>query len=109
LILFWTTHVGLVISCVRENVVGLPVFLDQGYVVSRKCLEFLLLRGSVRDDHFEARSDQEVLFALRLDVFRASRMSDELRDSEERMGLAAKAANGCLPVFCASLGRKSSR
>ena len=30
LILFWTTYVGLVVGCVRENVVGLSVFLDQG-------------------------------------------------------------------------------
>src|SRR5271165_979106 len=66
LILCGTTHVGLVVSCVRENVVGLPVFLDQGYVVRRKCLEFLLLRGSVGGDHFEARGDEKILFALRL-------------------------------------------
>src|SRR5260221_12198812 len=66
LILFWTTHVGLVVSCIRKNVVGLPLSLDQGYVVRRKCLEFLLLGGSVRGDHFEARGDQKVLFVLRL-------------------------------------------
>ena len=47
MILFWTTHVGLVVSWVLENVVGLPRFLDQGHFASRKCLEFLLLRGSV--------------------------------------------------------------
>src|SRR5208337_5296757 len=46
LILFWTTHVGLIVSCVRKHVVGFPFFLDQGHVVRRKCLEFLLLRGS---------------------------------------------------------------
>src|SRR5260370_37417988 len=66
LILFWTTHVGLVVSCIRKNVVGLPLCLDQGYVVGRKCLEFLLLGGSVRGDRFEASGDQKVLFALRL-------------------------------------------
>ncbi len=66
LILCGPTDVGLVISCVRENVVGLPVFLDQGHFARRKCLEFLLLRGSAGDDYFEARGDQKVLFVLRL-------------------------------------------
>ena len=32
-------------------------------------------------------------YELSLDVFRASRLSDDLRDSEERMSLAAEAAN----------------
>src|SRR5260370_15464811 len=66
LILCWTAHVGLVVSCVRKHVVGLPVFLDQGHFASRKCLEFLLLCGSAGDNHFEASGDQQVLFALRL-------------------------------------------
>src|SRR5260221_13042538 len=66
LILCWTTNVGLVVSCVRENVIGLSVFLDQGHFASRKCFEFLLLRGGAGNDHFEARGDQKVLFVLRL-------------------------------------------
>src|SRR5712671_4223137 len=66
LILCWTTNVSLVVSCVRKHVVGLPVFLDQGHFVSRKCLKFLFLCGGAGDDHFEARGDEKVLFILRL-------------------------------------------
>jgi hypothetical protein len=59
LILSWTTYIGLVVSCVRENVVGLPVFPDQRHSVRWKCFKCLLLRGGTGDDHFEARGDQK--------------------------------------------------
>jgi len=49
------THVGLVVSCVRENVVDLPVLLNQANFTCRKCLELLLLGGSLWNDNFEAR------------------------------------------------------
>ena len=66
MVLVWTTHVGLAVSCVRENVVDLPVFLNQAHFTSRECLELLLLGGSLWNDNFEARGDQQVLFVLRL-------------------------------------------
>src|SRR5258707_8579175 len=83
LILCWTTHVGLVVSCVRENVIGHPVFLDQGHFARRKCLEFLLLRGSAGDDYFEASGDQKVLFVLCLRASAAHCQCEKRKDGDE--------------------------
>ena len=45
LILSRSTHIDHVPRRVRDDVVGLPVFLDRGYLASLKLLELLLLRG----------------------------------------------------------------
>src|SRR6266480_789851 len=43
LVFLRSTDVGLVMSCVRKNVVGFPLFVDHGYFAGGKVLELLLL------------------------------------------------------------------
>src|SRR5207237_393438 len=45
LILLRSADIGLVMSRVRENVVGSPLPVDHGHMARRKLLELLLLRG----------------------------------------------------------------
>src|SRR6266571_2406888 len=47
LVLLRSTDIGLVMSRVRENVVGSPLPVDHGHMAGRKLLELLLLRGSL--------------------------------------------------------------
>jgi hypothetical protein len=54
LILSRSTHIDHVPRRVRDDVVGLPVFLDRGYLASLKLLEPLLLRGVLGGNHLKA-------------------------------------------------------
>src|SRR5438094_3238015 len=65
LILVRSTDVGLVMSRVRENVVGSPLSVDHGHMAWRKLLQLLLLRGGLGSDHLEAGRHQHALFVLR--------------------------------------------
>src|SRR5213083_2279900 len=64
LVLLRSTDIGLVMSRVRENVVGSPVSVDHGHMAWRKLLELLLLRGRLGSDHFKAGRHQHALFVL---------------------------------------------
>ena len=54
LILSRSTHIDHVPRRVRDNVVGLPLFLDHGYLASFKLLELMLLRGGLGGNHLKA-------------------------------------------------------
>src|SRR5213592_538174 len=64
LVLLRSTDIGLVMSRVRENVVGSPLSVDHGHFARRQLLELLLLRGGLGGDHFEAGRHQHALFVL---------------------------------------------
>src|SRR5438094_8230346 len=64
LVLLRSTDVGLVMSRIRENVVGSPLSVDHGHMARRKLLELLLLRGRLGSDHFKAGCHQHALFVL---------------------------------------------
>src|SRR5438105_13896927 len=64
LILVWSTDIGLVMSRVREDVVGSPLSVDHGHMARRKLLELLLLRGRLGCNHLKARSHKHALFVL---------------------------------------------
>src|SRR5213592_1568341 len=65
LVLLRSADIGLVMSRVRENVVGSPFSVDHGHMARRKLLKLLLLRGGLGSDHFKARRHQHALFVLR--------------------------------------------
>src|SRR5213594_4337223 len=54
LVLLRSTDIGLVMSRIRENVVGSPLFVDHGDMAWRKLLQLLLLRGCLGGDHLKA-------------------------------------------------------
>src|SRR5438874_10820715 len=64
LVLPRSTDIGLVMSRVRENVVGSPLSVDHGHMARRKLLELLLLRARLGSDHFKAGRHQHALFVL---------------------------------------------
>src|SRR5207249_3500087 len=65
LILPRSTDIGLIMSRVRENVVGSPLPVNHGHMARRKLLELLLLRGSLGGDHLKAGGHQHTFFVLR--------------------------------------------
>src|SRR5436190_17944787 len=65
LVLPGSTDIGLVMSRVRENVVGFPLSVDHGHVARRKLLQLLLLRSGLGGDYLEAGGHQHALFVLR--------------------------------------------
>src|SRR5438094_1952160 len=65
LVLLRSADIGLVMSRVRENVVGSPLSVDHGHMAWRKLLELLLLRGCLGGDHLKAGGYQHALFVLR--------------------------------------------
>src|SRR6266404_7532395 len=65
LVLLRSTDISLVMSRVREDVVGFSGFLDHRDLAGRKRLELLLLRGRLGGDRLKAGSHQHALFALR--------------------------------------------
>src|SRR5437867_8603702 len=64
LVLLGSTDIGLVMSRVRENVVGSPLSVDHGHFARRKLLELLLLRGRLGGDHLKAGGHKHALFVL---------------------------------------------
>src|SRR5437667_8574203 len=64
LILLGSTDIGLVMSRVRENVVGSALSVDHGHMARRKLLELLLLCGRLGSDHLKAGRHQHALFVL---------------------------------------------
>src|SRR6266496_4248823 len=64
LVLLRSTDIGLVMSRVRENVVGSPFSVDHGDMARRELLELLLLRSRLGGDHFKAGCHQHALFVL---------------------------------------------
>src|SRR5205809_7080930 len=65
LVLLGSTDIGLIMSRVRENVIGSPLSVDHGHFTRRKLLEFLLLRGRLGGDRLKAGRHQHALFVLR--------------------------------------------
>src|SRR2546430_12559412 len=65
LVLLRSADIGLVMRCVRENVVGSTLSVDHGHMTRRKLLELLLLRGRPGGDHLKAGCHQHTLFVLR--------------------------------------------
>src|SRR6266513_4069553 len=65
LVLLRSADIGLVMSRVRENVVGSPFSVDHGHMARRKLLEFFLLRGRLGSDHLKAGRHKHALFVLR--------------------------------------------
>src|SRR5437667_8690807 len=65
LVLLRSADVGLVMSRIRENVVGSPLSVDHGHMARRKVLEFLLLRCRFWGDHLKAGRHKHALFVLR--------------------------------------------
>src|SRR4029077_6597286 len=65
LILLRSTDIGLVMSRVRENVVGSPFPVDHGHMARRKLLQLLLLCSRLGVDHLEAGRHKHALFVLR--------------------------------------------
>src|SRR6059058_3585590 len=65
LVLPRSTDIGLLMSCVRENVVSSPLSVNHGHMARRKLLELLLLRGRLGGDHLKAGGHQHALFVLR--------------------------------------------
>src|SRR6266487_4262317 len=65
LVLLGSTDIGLVMSRVRENVVGFPLPVDHGHMARRKLLQLLLLRGGFGSDHFKAGRHEHAFFVLR--------------------------------------------
>src|SRR5436190_24145523 len=65
LVLVRSTDIGLVMSRVRENVVGSSLSVDHGHMARRKLLEFLLLRSRLGGDHLKAGGHKHALFVLR--------------------------------------------
>src|SRR6266576_934491 len=64
LVLVRSTDVGLVMSRVRENVVGSPLSVDHGHMARWKLLELLLLRSRLGSDHLKAGGHQHALLVL---------------------------------------------
>src|SRR5438477_1690726 len=64
LVLPRSTDIGLVMSRVRENVIGFPLSVDHGHMALRKLLQLLLLRARLGSDHFEAGRHEHALFVL---------------------------------------------
>src|SRR5438132_6226638 len=65
LVLPGSTDIGLVMSRVRENVVGSPLSVDHGHFARRYLLELLLLRGGLGGDYLKAGRHKHALFVLR--------------------------------------------
>src|SRR5205809_659742 len=65
LVLLRSADIGLVMSRVRENVVGSPFSVDHGHMARRKLLELLLLSGRLGSDHLKAGRHKHALFVLR--------------------------------------------
>src|SRR5207249_3298345 len=64
LVLVRSTDIGLVVSRVRENIVGSTLSVDHGHMAWRKLLQLLLLRGGLGSDHLKAGGHQHALFVL---------------------------------------------
>src|SRR6266516_3697042 len=64
LVLLRSADIGLVMSRVRENVVGSPLSVDHGHFAGRKLLELLLLCGGLGSDHLKAGGHQHTFFVL---------------------------------------------
>src|SRR6266550_3002497 len=65
LVLLRSADISLVMSRVRENVVGFPLSVDHGHMARRELLELLLLRGRLGSDHLKAGRHKHALFVLR--------------------------------------------
>src|SRR5882724_457084 len=65
LVLLRSTDIGLVMSRVRENVVGSAVSVDHGNMARWKLLQLLLLRSRLGSDRLKAGGHQHALFVLR--------------------------------------------
>src|SRR6266496_1894584 len=65
LVLLGSTDIGLVMSRVRENVVGFPLPVDHGHMARRQLLQLLLLRSGLGGDYLEAGGHEHALFVLR--------------------------------------------
>src|SRR5881396_2645865 len=65
LVLLRSTDIGLIMSRVRENVVGSPLSVDHGHFAGRKLLELLLLRGGLGRDYLKTGGHEHALFVLR--------------------------------------------
>src|SRR5947207_6983562 len=72
LVLPRSTDIGLVMSRVRENIVGSPFSVDHGHMARRKLLELLLLRGRFGSDHLKAGRHQHAFFVLRAGLCRSA-------------------------------------
>src|SRR5437763_12270354 len=64
LVLLRSADIGLVMSRVRENVVGSTLSVDHGHMARRKLLELLLLRWRLGGDHFKPGRYKHALFVL---------------------------------------------
>src|SRR5438045_9286165 len=64
LVLPRSTDIGLVMSRVRENVVGSPLSVNHRHMTPRKLLQLLLLRARLGRDHYTAGRHQHALFVL---------------------------------------------
>src|SRR5437762_1968724 len=64
LVLVRSTHIGLVMCRVRENVIGSPLSVDHGHMARRKLLELLLLHGGLGGDHLKAGGHEHAFFVL---------------------------------------------
>src|SRR6266566_3915546 len=65
LVLLRSTDIGLIMSRVRENVVGSPLSVDHGHFAGRKLLELLLLRGGLGRDYLKTGGHEHAFFILR--------------------------------------------
>src|SRR6266481_2441786 len=65
LVLLRSADIGLVMSRVRENVVGSPLPVDHGHMARRKLLELLLLRGRLGGVLHKDGRHEHALFVLR--------------------------------------------
>src|SRR5438034_8724907 len=64
LVLLRSTDISLVMSRVRENVIGSPLPVYHGHMARRKLLELLLLRSGLGGDRLKAGGHQHALFVL---------------------------------------------
>src|SRR6059058_1067634 len=64
LVLLRSADIGLVMSRVREDIVGSALPVDHGHMAGRKLLELLLLRGRPGRDHLKAGGDKHTLLVL---------------------------------------------
>src|SRR5437667_12846712 len=64
LVLLRSTDIGLVMSRVRENVVGSPLSVDHGHMARRKLLQLLLLCGGLGGDYLKTGRHKHTLLVL---------------------------------------------
>src|SRR5213078_3003328 len=72
LVLLRSADIGLVMSRVRENVVGSPFSVDHGHMARRKLLKLLLLRSGLGSDHLKAGGYKHALLVLAAACCRAT-------------------------------------